>query len=231
MIQVHHVSKSYGKRIVLHSFSADIEPGTCLALCGGNGAGKSTLLSLLAGISHPSSGQITGIDGRNIGFMPDSLQIAPGISARRWLTYLAKLKGTEKKKVDEVLEKVGLSQAADQEPSTYSRGMMQRLLFAQMIMHEPDIMLMDEPGNGLDPFWIEEWKQWMTAYRERGTTIVFSSHLLQDVLAVADRVWLMHGGRLLADEPAGAWLADPRPAEQRFLDMTKKAYAIRQVRT
>ncbi|MFT9850133.1 ABC transporter ATP-binding protein [Aneurinibacillus sp. REN35] len=230
MIQLHDISKSYGKRIALHPLTASIESGTCLALCGGNGAGKSTLLSLLAGMSQSSSGQVTGIDRQSIGYMPDSLQIAPGVSARRWLLYLAQLKGTDKKEVDEALEKVGLAKVADQEPSTYSRGMMQRLLFAQMIMHKPHVMLMDEPGNGLDPFWVEEWKQWLAAYREQGVTIIFSSHLLQDVLAVADRVWLMHGGRLLEDEAVDAWLKDSRPAEQRFLEVMAKAHTIPQVK-
>lgn len=221
MIHLQNISKSYGKRTALHPISARIEPGTCLALCGGNGAGKSTLLSILAGISLPSSGRVTGMETRSVGYMPDVLQIPAGISARRWLLYLAQLKGTEKKKVDEALETVGLLEVAEQEPATYSRGMIQRLLFAQMVMHEPDVLLMDEPGNGLDPFWVEEWKQWVHAYRKRGATIIFSSHLLQDVLAVADQIWLMHGGRLVEDEPIETWLQDSRSAEQRFLELTK----------
>ncbi|MEZ2659529.1 ABC transporter ATP-binding protein [Aneurinibacillus aneurinilyticus] len=221
MIKLEQVSKTYGSHTALHPFSATIQPGTCLALCGGNGAGKSTLLSILAGIVRPDSGRVTGVEQRHIGYMPDSLQIPAGVSARRWLMYMAQLRGTKRNKIEEVLDMVGLTDAAGREPSSYSRGMMQRLLFAQMILDEPDILLMDEPGNGLDPFWVEEWKQWIEAYRKRGATIIFSSHLLHDVLAVSERILLMHNGRLLKDEPAEAWRSDVRSPEQRFLDLTK----------
>lgn len=221
MIQLEEVSKTYGNHTALYPFSATIRPGTCLALCGGNGAGKSTLLSILAGIVRPDKGRVIGVEKQCIGYMPDALHIPAGVSASRWLVYLAQLRGTKKNRVEEVLDRVGLTDAAGREPSSYSRGMMQRLLFAQMILGEPDILLMDEPGNGLDPFWVEEWKQWIEAYRKRGATIIFSSHLLHDVLAVSERILLMHNGRLLEDEPAEAWHSDVRSPEQRFLDLTK----------
>ncbi|MBJ3773665.1 ATP-binding cassette domain-containing protein, partial [Klebsiella pneumoniae] len=100
----------------------------------GNGAGKSTLLSILAGIVRPDSGRVTGVEQRHIGYMPDSLQIPAGVSARRWLMYMAQLRGTKRNRIEEVLDMVGLTDAAGRELSSYSRGMMQRLLFAQMIL-------------------------------------------------------------------------------------------------
>ncbi|WP_051331025.1 ABC transporter ATP-binding protein [Aneurinibacillus terranovensis] len=221
MIHIQQISKTYGNKTALHSLTAEIVPGMCTALCGGNGAGKSTLLYMLAGILKPDSGKISGMEQYTVGYMPDHLSLPTGVSARHWLLYLAKLKQVRKQRVDEVLDVTGLLEVADREPSTYSRGMMQRLLFAQMILGKPDVLLMDEPGNGLDPFWVEEWKDWVQRYREKGATIIFSSHLLHDVLAVADHILLIHRGHLLANETADTWREDSRTPEQRFLEMSK----------
>lgn len=221
MITIDQITKKYGKQTALAPISLSIESGSCVALCGGNGAGKSTLLHLMAGTLRADGGTISGLTRSHTGFMPDAIQVPPGINARRWLLYLAELKGCDRHEVDDVLAMTGLVDAADKEPSAFSRGMLQRLLFAQMMLGHPDVLLMDEPGNGLDPFWVEEWKQQVVACREQGKTIIFSSHLLHDVIAVADRIILLHEGRLIADESVEKWKHDTRTPEQRFLDLLR----------
>ncbi|WCN38375.1 ABC transporter ATP-binding protein [Aneurinibacillus uraniidurans] len=221
MITIEQITKKYGPQTALEPLSLSIASGSCVALCGGNGAGKSTLLHMMAGTLHADGGTISGLTSNSTGFMPDAIHVPPGVSARRWLFYLADLKGCDRGEVDSVLTMTGLTHAADKEPAAFSRGMLQRLLFAQMMLGNPDILLMDEPGNGLDPFWVEEWKQQVLTCREQGKTIVFSSHLLHDVLAVADRIILLHEGRLIVDEPAEAWKQDTRTPEQRFLDLLR----------
>lgn len=221
LICVSKVEKRFTKKHALFPLTFTIEPGSCVALCGGNGAGKSTLLYILAGIQSPDSGRVSGLEGYSFGFMPDTIRIPSGVSGRRWLQYLARLKQVPEKQVDEVLQQTGLREAADRDAASYSRGMLQRLLFAQMILGNPDLLIMDEPGNGLDPFWIDEWKKWIKAYKDQGKTILFSSHLLRDVLAVSDRVLLLHEGQLLRDETVDQWLEDPLEPEERFLALTR----------
>lgn len=221
-ICISNIEKKFSKKQALYPFSLTIEPGTCIALCGGNGAGKSTLLRILAGIHQADGGIISGLDKYSYGFMPDSIQIPSGVSGRDWLTYLARLKGVSKTEVKDVLERTGLIEAAGRDAASYSRGMLQRLLFAQMVLGDPDVLLMDEPGNGLDPFWIDEWKKWILEYREQGKTILFSSHMLRDVIAVADRIVVLHEGKMVTDEPVHLWLKDSLEPEERFLKMIKK---------
>lgn len=225
-ICISKVEKTFSKKQALFPFSLTIEPGTCIALCGGNGAGKSTLLRILAGIYKPNGGIITGLGDYSIGFMPDSIQIPAGVSGRDWLTYLARLKGVSLEKVMDVLELTGLTEAADRDAAGYSRGMLQRLLFAQMILGDPDVLLMDEPGNGLDPFWVDEWKKWILKYREQGKTILFASHMLRDVLAVSDRIIVLHEGKMITDELVHDWLKDSLEPEERFLRLIKKDTSI-----
>lgn len=227
-ICISKVEKKFTKKQALSPFSLTIEPGTCVALCGGNGAGKSTLLRILAGIHKPDAGTISGRKEYSYGFMPDFIQIPPGVSGRDWLTYLARLKGVSLKQVKDVLELTGLTEAADRDAASYSRGMLQRLLFAQMVLGDPDVLLMDEPGNGLDPFWVDEWKKWILQYRDQGKTILFSSHMLRDVLAVADRVVVLHEGQMITDEPVHVWLKDSLEPEERFLRLIKKESSIDQ---
>lgn len=227
-ICISKVEKKFTKKQALSPFSLTIEPGTCVALCGGNGAGKSTLLRIMAGIHKPDAGTISGLKEYSYGFMPDSIQIPPGVSGRDWLTYLARLKGVSLKQVKDVLELTGLTEAADRDAASYSRGMLQRLLFAQMVLGDPDVLLMDEPGNGLDPFWVDEWKKWILQYRDQGKTILFSSHMLRDVLAVADRIVVLHEGQMITDEPVHVWLKDSLEPEERFLRLIKKESSIDQ---
>lgn len=215
------IEKKFAKKHALFPLSLTIEPGTCVALCGGNGAGKSTLLHIVAGIEARDGGRIAGLDSYTFGFMPDSIRIPHGVSGRRWMQYLAHLKGVTDKEVEEVLTLTGLLEAADRDAATYSRGMLQRLLFSQMILGNPNLLLMDEPGNGLDPFWIDEWKKWIRHYRSQGKTILFSSHMLRDVVDVADRILILHEGRLLRDEPVENWMNDSLQPEERFLRITR----------
>lgn len=218
-ICISRVEKKFARKQALYPFSLTIEPGTCVALCGGNGAGKSTLLRILAGIDHSDGGMITGLKNYSYGYMPDSIQIPPGVSGREWLIYLARLKGVSIQQIDDVLELTGLTEAATRDAASYSRGMLQRLLFAQMILGDPELLLMDEPGNGLDPFWLDEWKRWILEYKDKGKTILFSSHLLRDVVAVSDRIIVIHEGKMISDEPVDFWLNDSLEPEQRFLQM------------
>ena len=220
--KIENFSVTIGNNEILKDVNLHIHCGELTSIIGPNGAGKSTLLRILAGIHYPDAGIISGLKEYSYGFMPDSIQIPSGVSGRHWLTYLSRLKGVSKEQVKDVLELTGLTEAADKDAASYSRGMLQRLLFAQMMLGDPDVLLMDEPGNGLDPFWVDEWKKWILKYREQGKTILFASHMLRDVVAVADRIILLHEGKMISDEPVHHWLKDSLEPEERFLRIIKK---------
>jgi ABC-type multidrug transport system ATPase subunit len=225
-IRVEGLRKRFGPVMALDGLSFDLEEGQCVALIGPNGAGKSSLLRLLAGIARSDGGRIEGLESFRSSYIPDSLEFPAGSSALAWLAYLARLKGAAKGRREaelsamRALGSLGLSAHAEREAASLSRGMKQRLLFAQALLGGPDLYLMDESSSGLDPVWTIEWKARVEALKSVGATIVFSTHRLEDAAALGDRIFLLSRGRLLRDEGAFAWRSGgERRAERRFLDL------------
>jgi ABC-2 type transport system ATP-binding protein len=206
-------------------------------LLGPNGSGKSTTLKALAGLLAPTAGRcrVLGHAAGSaaaracVGYLPDALQFPAGHSAREILGYYARLgpmpSGATVNRIDSVLEWAGLRPLADESVGTFSKGMRQRLGLAQAILHEPQVVLLDEPASGLDPEGRIALGRLIRDLAGQGRTVVFSSHLLAQAETVCDRLALLGQGRLLAEGstasligPALRPAAEPSPLEKLYLE-------------
>ncbi len=208
-IELNGVSKSYGKRVVVRDVSFALKAGTTVALVGHNGAGKSTLIKLMLGLTSPSTGtvRVLGRDPvsggsafrRRLGFLPENAAFHPASTGREAMDFFARLKGEPTAANMALLERVGLSIAADRRISEYSKGMRQRLGLAQALIGAPDILFLDEPTTGLDPGLRRTFYETLRQLRNRGVTILLSSHALSELQGNADRVLVLNAGILIAD--------------------------------
>lgn len=210
IVVLNDVQKIINKQTIVDQVSLSVKQGEVLALCGANGAGKSTLLRLLVGIMQPTSGtiQINGLGWKGhrreyaglIGYMPDDYRFGNGLTARETLYFWASLRGLPIKRVDEVLAEVGLADTGKKPVSSFSKGMRQRVLFAQAILAKPPVLVLDEPTNGLDPFWMNAFIQLIRSVKEEGHTVIFSTHQLQIAEVLADHAVFMNLGRIELDD-------------------------------
>ncbi|ANK81464.1 MAG: hypothetical protein TEF_12120 [Rhizobiales bacterium NRL2] len=203
------VSKNYGPVAALDSVSLDLVAGETVALAGHNGAGKTTLMKLALGLARPSSGTIrvfgqdpAGRHGararRRVGFLPESAAFHGAMTGLELLAFYARLKRARVEPLEELLERVGLDHAANRRVGTYSKGMRQRLALAQALIGEPGLLLLDEPTSGLDPDSRMQVYETIDRLRAEGSTILISTHALAEIESHADRVALLHRGKLLA---------------------------------
>lgn len=207
MITTTALTKSYKEIPVVRDVSLRCEPGTITGFLGGNGAGKSTTLKMIAGLVRPDSGTAT-IGGlpfveltnptRVIGMLLDASAMHPGRSGRATLNIAARMAGMPPKRVDHLLEIVGLADAAEKRVGNYSLGMRQRLGVAQALVGEPQALILDEPANGLDPEGIAWMRTLLRDFADHGGTVLLSSHLLHEVQATADHLVVISGGVVVA---------------------------------
>ncbi len=210
MILLDHASRWYGQVIGLNDVSCEIGPGLT-AMLGMNGAGKSTMLKLITGQLRPTGGHVTvfGMEPfanaavyRKLGYCPEIDNFYEYMSGRKFVYHLARLAefdhGAAKKRTEEVLEVVGMADRADRKIAGYSKGMRQRIKLAQAMLHDPEIILLDEPLNGLDPVGRHEYIQMLHRLALQGKTILVSSHILYEVEQMTSALLLLHRGRLLA---------------------------------
>ena len=211
------LSKSYhagwagGRVHAVESLTLRLAPGQVLGLLGPNGSGKSTTLKVLAGLLASTAGECRILGhpaGSNtaralIGYLPESPQFSPHLTGGEFLHYCAGLSSlddsTATKRVNEVLDWSGLGQAAGQRLATYSKGMLQRLGLAQAILHDPPLVLLDEPAGGLDPGGRLALSRLIRDLAARGKAVVFSSHLLAQAEELCDRLAILGRGRLLVE--------------------------------
>jgi len=205
-ISIEHVTKSYGGAVVVDDLSFVVKPGRVTGFLGPNGAGKSTTMKILLGLAYPMGGQTT-IGGFAYGELADptgtvgasveSDAFHPGRSGRNHLRILADATDTPVERVDEVLELVELSGAANRRAGAYSLGMKQRLGLAAALLCDPPVLVLDEPGNGLDPQGIRTLRNLLRSRAAEGNTVFVSSHLLGEVEQLADDVVVINQGRLV----------------------------------
>ncbi len=210
-IEIRDLSKWYGEVIGVSNVNARIDPGVT-GLLGPNGAGKSTLLKLLTGQINSDTGEAK-IGGQPVwnnpklfdlaGFCPDLEKFYEKLSGLEFLTYAARLHGMSKsqavKRSEAMLEKVGLADAMQKRIGAYSKGMRQRIKFAQAILHEPEVLFLDEPLSGMDPIGRFETMKWIREFGEQGKTVVVSSHILHEVEDMTSRILVLNNGLLLAE--------------------------------
>ncbi len=208
-IELIAVNKRYDKAVVVNNIDLQINAGESFVLVGHNGAGKTTLMKLMLGLTQPSSGQVMvmGEDPasrsfsarrRVMGYLPESVSFYHHMTGSELLGYYARLKGVPKTEVSKRLEQVGLLEAATKRLNTYSKGMRQRLGLAQAILGSPALLFLDEPTTGLDPSLRRDFYQIIGDLRTSGTTVVISSHSLNEIEAQADRIALIKSGELVA---------------------------------
>jgi ABC-2 type transport system ATP-binding protein len=207
MISTTALTKSYKKVPVVRDVSLRCEPGTITGFLGANGAGKSTTLKMIAGLVRPDSGKAT-IDGRPfvalpnptrvVGMLLDASAMHPGSSGRATLTIAAQMAGVHTRRVEYLLDVVGLADAAEKRVGKYSLGMRQRLGVAQALVGEPRALILDEPANGLDPEGIAWMRTLLRGFADQGGTVLLSSHLLHEVQATADHLVVISGGSVVA---------------------------------
>jgi ABC-2 type transport system ATP-binding protein len=211
VIKLENVSRWYGQVIGLNDVTCEVGPGLT-ALLGMNGAGKSTLMRLISGQLRPTTGSLTLFDMepfgnpevyRRLGYCPEIDNFYEHYSGRDFVRFLGRLDGLTKaessRRTEEVLEMVGMSDRADRKIAGYSKGMRQRIKLAQAMIHNPDIILLDEPLNGLDPVGRREFIDILGYLAEQGKTILVSSHILFEVEQMTRSILLLHRGRLLAE--------------------------------
>ncbi|WP_406269261.1 ATP-binding cassette domain-containing protein [Streptomyces sp. NBC_00191] len=212
MIDVHELVKTYDGKRVLDELSFHVTSGRVTAFLGPNGAGKSTTLRMIMGVGKPDSGCATVLGVpyrelrsplRSVGALLDASAVHPGFSPRAHLEWLARTHRIPPKRVTAVLELVGLSSAATQRVGGFSLGMRQRLGIAAALLGDPEVLLLDEPVNGLDPEGIRWFRKLVRALADEGRTVLVSSHLMTEMALVADHVLVVGRGRVLADGPIG----------------------------
>ncbi|MEO3713840.1 ABC transporter ATP-binding protein [Roseateles flavus] len=213
VLQLRGLCKHYGAGPTLlkalDGVDLDVTPGQLFGLIGHNGAGKSTLFKLLLGLIRPTAGSLRvlgePVDGprfrelrRLLGYLPENLVLYDNLSGLETLQFFARLKGAPLAQCEPLLDQVGLATAGRRAVREYSKGMRQRLGFAQALLGEPRLLLLDEPTTGLDPAAIRDFYQQLDALRARGVTLVISSHILAELQGRVDALAMLSAGRLKA---------------------------------
>ncbi len=204
---------------VLNEVSLRVPLGSIFGFVGSNGAGKTTLIHLLAGLRHPTAGKVqvfgfeaSSIEARlRIGYLPERPYFHEHLTGNQLLKYYGALSGLAPKKILDripiVLESVGMTHARDRELRHYSKGMLQRIGIAQALIHNPPVLILDEPMSGLDPLGRREVRELLLRLSSEGHTIFFSSHILSDVEEICDQIALIHQGKILGFGPIGKFLS------------------------
>jgi ABC-2 type transport system ATP-binding protein len=208
MIEARGLVKTYGDSVAVDDLTFDVQPGLVTGFLGPNGAGKSTTLRMVLGLDTPTRGTVT-VNGRpydqhrrplhEVGALLEARAIHPGRSAYNHLLCLAQSNALPRTRVDAVLEQVGLTDAAKTRVGAFSLGMGQRLGIAAALLGDPEVLLFDEPVNGLDPEGILWIRTLMRSLADQGRTVFVSSHLMSEMALTADRLIVIGRGRLIAD--------------------------------
>ncbi len=210
VVTMEGLGRRFGRIVALENLCLELAPGEVLGLLGHNGAGKSTTMKLILGVLAPTTGRVRvlGEDPRGrsanrlrleLGYLPENVSFYDNLTGREVLRYFARLKRVAPRQTANLLERVGLSHAADRRVRTYSKGMRQRLGLAQALLGEPRLLLLDEPTVGLDPMATRDVYDMIDALRAAGSSVILSSHVLPGVERHIDRIAILSRGRLLAD--------------------------------
>jgi ABC-2 type transport system ATP-binding protein len=215
IISVRALSKVYGRRLfkpgfrALDSIDIDIEPGSVFGLLGPNGAGKTTLLKILIGLAHKTAGDalVFGepagrpLPRRRIGYLPEAHRLPNYLTGRQVLQLYGMMCGRDRawlaQRIPAWIERVGMTQGADRKIREYSKGMQQRIGLASALIHEPELVFLDEPTDGVDPVGRAAIREIVLDLKRRGATVFINSHLLMEVELICDRVVIMAGGKVL----------------------------------
>ena len=207
-LEIKNLTKKFGEQTALNNINIEIKKNEIIGLLGPNGAGKSTLMKSIVGVLMIDEGEII-FDGKNfaeneiqtkekIGFLPENNPLYNEMYVKEYLQFVADIHKIQKEKVDEIIDLVGITPEKSKKISQLSKGYKQRVGLAQAILHEPDLLILDEPTNGLDPNQIIEIRN---VIKEIGKekTVILSTHIMQEVEALCSRVILIHQGKIVQD--------------------------------
>jgi ABC-2 type transport system ATP-binding protein len=246
MIQLEHVSKQYGAKTAVRDLTLDIAAGELFAFLGPNGAGKTTTIKMMVGLLFPTSG-VVRIGGYNLAadgdrarqllsYVPDQPFLYEKLTGREFLQFIADMYGLSsdyaERRIAEVIDLFNLHEFVDELTERYSHGMRQRTVFASALVHEPKVLIVDEPTVGLDPRSVRELKDLLRKQADQGTTVFLSSHSLDVVQELADRIAIVEHGRLISCgtlEALRTQAAIDGSLEDVFLKITEEA-AIQETR-
>jgi ABC-2 type transport system ATP-binding protein len=229
VVSVSSLTKRFGDVAAVEDLSFSIEPGTVTGFLGPNGAGKTTTLRVLLGLAEPTSGQALVFGrryrelehpARRVGAVLESNDFHPSRSGRDHLRILALAGEIPDQRVDEVLEIVELAPAAGRRVKTYSLGMRQRLGLAAALLGDPELLVLDEPANGLDPAGVHWLRVLLRGFAQRGGTVLVSSHLLAEVSQTVDQVLIIDRGRLVASTRLDELAGRGQTLEDTYLELT-----------
>ena len=243
MIEAHGLSKYYGPFVAVHDATFSIPKGQIVAFLGPNGAGKTTLMRMLTGFLAPSAGRaaLAGFDvraerleaSRRLGYLPESGPLYPDMTPLELLQFFGEAReltpSTLKRRIEAVVEICALELVLEKPIGKLSKGYKQRVGLSQALLHDPEVLIMDEPTAGLDPNQIKQFRDNIQRLG-RTKTLLISTHILQEVEAVADRVMLINNGRLVFDGP-GDELAENGSLEEPFYRLTAQPPTGAPVRT
>jgi ABC-2 type transport system ATP-binding protein len=229
MIEVRDLTKRYGATLAVDGLSFSVQPGIVTGFLGPNGSGKSTTMRLILGLDSPDAGQAR-IGGRRYrdlrwplreaGALLEAKEFHPGRSAHAHLEALAAGNAIGRRRVDEVLDLVGLADVARKRARTFSLGMAQRLGIAAALLGDPPVLLLDEPVNGLDPAGIHWIRDLLKTLAGQGRVVFVSSHLISEIALMAEHLVVIGQGRLLADTSVAGMSAGASSLEDAFLQLT-----------
>jgi ABC-2 type transport system ATP-binding protein len=234
VLSARNLTKRYGEVVAVDALTFALEPGSITGFLGPNGAGKTTTLRLLLGLAQPTSGEALVFDRRyrelenpihRVGAVLESGDFDPGRSGRNHLRALALATSIPFDRVEELLALVELEAAADRPVRIYSLGMRQRLGLASALLGDPELLLLDEPANGLDPAGVHWLRGFLRQFAESGRTVLVSSHVLAEVAQTVDAVVIIDRGRLAATVGLDELGAGARSLEDLYLELTEKGAA------
>ena len=213
VITIDHISKSYGECKAVSDLSLSLNAGEILGFLGTNGAGKTTTIKMLLGFFPPDTGRISvfgqnpsdAVTRQRVGFMPETAYYYPYLNIYELLSFYGGLCGMSatliRQRTEELIGATGLEAAGTRLLKTYSKGMLQRAGIAQAILHDPDLLILDEPFTGLDPLARIQLRDLIMDLKAKGKTILFSSHELSEAELMCDRIVIMKAGKLVLDKP------------------------------
>jgi len=236
MIEVENLSKRYGDKVAVDGLNFEVQPGIVTGFLGPNGAGKSTTMRMIAGLDQPTSGsvRVSGQDYRRssapmaeLGILLEAKAIHTGRSARNHLLALAQTNGIGRRRVDELIDMVGLREVAGKRVGGFSLGMGQRLGVASALLGDPKVVVLDEPINGLDPEGVLWIRNLLKALAAEGRTVFVSSHMMSEMALTASRLVVIGRGRLIADTTVEEFVA--RAGGNTVTVRTPKAVQMREL--
>ncbi len=236
-VKVDRLEKTLGKNKVLRGISLEAAPGEIFGLLGPNGAGKTTTLRIVCTLLAPDSGSVAvlGFDTRTapeevrrrVGVVTADIGVYPRLSARENITYFAELSGVLdgelERRVDSVLDRLDMVAFANQRAESLSSGQKQKVAIARAIVHDPEVLMFDEPTSNLDVLASREIRNFMVESRDRGKCVIFSTHVLHDAERLCDRVTILHEGSVVATGSTAEVRGTHRDLEDAFLELVEQS--------